>query len=118
MNKSKKTTIILYSIIAVLVIVSIVFLLLPKQKEGVHAVIQVGNTIVEDIALEKAEDSVFSIEEKTGLPIEFEIKDHAIRFFHSNCPDQICVHSGFLKEDLDIASCLPNKTLLFIEARD
>ena len=52
--------------------------------------------------------------EETGLPITFQIKDHAIRFLESNCPDKVCIHTGFLKNDLDVACCLPNQTTVLI----
>ena len=42
------------------------------------------------------------------------MQDHAIRFLSSNCPDKVCVNTGFLREDLQVATCLPNRTTLFL----
>ena len=35
------------------------------------------------------------------------IKDGAVRFSHSDCPDQLCVHSGALKTEGAAAACVP-----------
>ena len=57
-------------------------------------------------------DRVFSVE---GVPnVRFEIIEHRIRFSHSDCPDQICVRSGFLRSPNQSAACLPNHMVLII----
>ena len=52
--------------------------------------------------------------DETGLEITFQVQDHAIRFLSSDCPDKVCVNTGFLREDLQVATCLPNRTTLFL----
>lgn len=42
------------------------------------------------------------------------MQDHAIRFLSSDCPDKVCVNTGFLREDLQVVTCLPNRTTLFL----
>ena len=61
-------------------------------------------------------NGTISLLENTGVAIILEIKDHQIRFSHSDCPDQICVHMGFLKNDTDSAICMPNQTAIFIRS--
>lgn len=117
MDKNKKTALLLYGTLGVLVIASLVFLLRPPSVGGTVAVVQVGNKVVAELALDSADDEVFSIESKTGLPITFEVKDHAIRFLDSDCPDKVCVKAGYLQRDMDIASCLPNKTVLTVSEK-
>lgn len=114
MDKGKKTALLLYGALGILVIAALIFLLRPATTVGRLAVIQVGNEVVAELELDTADDEVFSIEDKTGLPITFEVKDHAIRFLDSDCPDKVCVNAGFLHRDMDIASCLPNKTVLSV----
>ncbi|MEG0853230.1 MAG: NusG domain II-containing protein [Angelakisella sp.] len=118
MDKNKKIALLLYGILAVLVIASVAFLLRPQSDGGTIATIQVGRDKIMEIALDTAKDGTISIQEETGLPITFEVKDHAIRFLDSDCPDKVCVHSGFLKRDMDIASCLPNNTVLTVSVED
>jgi hypothetical protein len=38
-----------------------------------------------------------------------------IRFEKSDCPNQICVHTGWLTKYGDIAVCMPNKAIISIE---
>lgn len=61
-------------------------------------------------------DSRFSVAE---LPeIEFEVRDGAAAFVRSNCPDQVCVNTGWLRISGDFAACLPNEVLLVIPVED
>lgn len=38
-----------------------------------------------------------------------------IKFEEANCPDKICVHTGWLTNNGDLAVCMPNKVLVCIE---
>ena len=61
-------------------------------------------------------DAVFSL---PGHPaVQFEVRNRSCAFVHSDCPDQICVHSGFLRAPGQSASCLPNRITLRIERAD
>ena len=56
------------------------------------------------------ENQIFSVDER----VVFEIKDGQIAFIESDCPNQICVGTGFLGRSGQMAACLPNNILLFI----
>ena len=105
---------ILWLVIALALGASLLWLARPQTGERVVASITVGDKTVRTVDLTKAKDQEFSILEETGLPITFQIKDHAIRFLESDCPDKVCINTGFLKNDLDVACCLPNQTAIFI----
>lgn len=119
MNKPSKEHLskyILYGVLAAGLLGCAAFVLRPQQTGSLTAVIQVGDQVIQRIDLGDAQqEESFSILDQTGLPITFEIRDHAIRFLDSDCPDKVCVKSGFLKNDMDIASCLPNQTILTVE---
>lgn len=61
----------------------------------------------------------------SGARQEYPFGDHAqirilvengrARFSASDCPDQLCVHSGWLNAPNRTAACLPNRCLLYIE---
>jgi len=54
-----------------------------------------------------------------SLPnVVFEILNNEIAFIESDCPDQICVHSGFVGRTGQAVACLPNRVLLLIIASD
>lgn len=58
------------------------------------------------------EPRIFSID---GLPqVVFEVKDGAIAFIRSDCPDRICVNTGRLDRAGQLAACLPNRVSLRI----
>ena len=59
-----------------------------------------------------------SLQTKFSLPdipnITFEVKNNSIAFIHSDCPDKICVNTGFISHAGSSAACLPNKTVVRI----
>ena len=48
--------------------------------------------------------------------IRFRIKNHAIAFIDSDCPDKVCVHTGYLRNPGQSAACLPNRVSIHIVA--
>ena len=65
------------------------------------------------ITIDLSKDRELVIE---SLPmLRFEVRGGAIAFVESDCPDQICVHSGFLHRPGHTAACLPNRVSLHIE---
>ena len=44
----------------------------------------------------------------------FEVRDGQIAFVKSDCPDQICVRTGFIHRSGQMAACLPNGLVLFL----
>ena len=44
--------------------------------------------------------------------------DGRIRFEKSDCPDKVCVHSGWLRRSGEVAACLPNGFVLKIVLPD
>lgn len=110
MKKRKKDIMIL------LVIVGLIFLSLGinyiffQDRGDIYCEIYVDGELVETVDL--TVDKQFSIAERPE--IVFEIKDHAIAFIESDCPDKVCVHSGYLGHTGQSASCLPNKTTIRI----
>lgn len=67
---------------------------------------------VKTIRLDK--DSIFKIGEAPGM--EFEVRDSRIAAVHSDCPDKICVKSGFIKHAGQKIVCLPNRVVVSIDA--
>jgi hypothetical protein len=119
MTKETKLRVALWAAAGLLVAASLWWLLWPRSVKGhIIATITVGDEVVRTLDLNEAPDQEFSILDDTGLPITFQVKDHAIRFLDSDCPDKICINTGFLREDLQVATCLPNRTTLFLSAAE
>jgi hypothetical protein len=54
-----------------------------------------------------------------GLPaVEIAVRDGAVGFVRSDCPDKICVHTGFLSIPGQSAVCLPNRVVVRIVAHE
>lgn len=91
-------------------------LYLPRPGDPV-AVLSVDGQTLRVVDLDRAEDGVFSIRPETGRAVEFEIQNGAIRFLSSDCPDQVCVHAGWVARPGERAVCMPNRTALVCYAR-
>ena len=52
--------------------------------------------------------------ESDSVQVTFSPNAGAARFISSDCPDQICVHAGWLYLPGQIAVCVPNRTSLLI----
>ncbi len=81
-----------------------------SSKDGLTALIYVNNELVMTIDLENAPNRRFALKENPD--VVFEIKDGAIAFVESSCPDKICIGNGFLSRGGQIAVCLPNQIIL------
>lgn len=77
-------------------------------KNSQTAEILYDNTVIETVSLDK--DRTFSLDKFPN--IVFEIKDGSIAFIQSDCPDKVCVHTGFINKTGQTAVCLPNKIIL------
>ena len=97
-------------IICILLAALSFYMLMGKNSNRPAAVISINGTVAATYPLE--EDCIFEIEELPG--VVFEIKNHSAAFVHSNCPDKVCVNTGFLTSSDQKAVCLPNKAVLTI----
>ena len=64
-----------------------------------------------------AENKVLKMKGTAGIS-ELEIKDGRIRFNRSPCPNQICVHAGWLQYGGEFAACLPNRVAVEVVANN
>ncbi len=78
--------------------------------------IKSGGELLYTIDLSKAEDCEFDIEYE-GRVNTVEIKDHMIRVSDADCPDKICVDTGWIGGDRKSVPivCLPNRLVIEFE---
>ena len=50
--------------------------------------------------------------------IIFGVKNHAIAFIVSDCPDKVCVRTGYINRAGQTAACLPNRVIIRILSSD
>ena len=79
---------------------------------GAQAVVSVAQGETRRISL--AQDGVYQIE-GAPFPVTLEVKDGAIRFVDSQCPDHICENYGWLSREHDQAICAPGGVVVTIE---
>ena len=65
-----------------------------------------------DIDLREDGDYTFS---SNGYEIHLQVRDGAVAFVDSPCPDHLCEQFGQLSEVYDWAACLPAQAMLSIE---
>lgn len=49
-----------------------------------------------------------------GIHFDLLFKDGKVRFVKSDCPDKVCVQTGFISKSGQIAACIPAKVLVRI----
>ena len=74
-------------------------------EKGTYAMVAIdGTAVTYEISLDT--DCVHTISEGKFVAT-LEVKDGAIRFINSQCPDHLCEGFGFIKDEDDMAVCMP-----------
>jgi hypothetical protein len=104
-------------IIGAVLVIALLFFLFNKYKvskldtDNLYIVINVDGTVYEKVSFDEEKE----IEVKTDFGTNIvKVHDHGVEMTHANCPDQICVKTGFVTEsDIPIV-CLPNRVYVEI----
>ncbi len=110
----KKTDLII--ILAIVLVAFSVFLLYNSfySSENVTAYIYHKDKVLREIDLPTFPPEVFSFDENKNVVFEIH-EDKSISFRASDCPDQVCVHTGKLHVHGENAACLPNEFFIRLE---
>ena len=103
----KKVLIVLTCIAIIISTVFIILSLKPTSK----ARLTIDGVIVKEFDLNHDCTQNFK---SFGADITVQVKDGAIRVSYSDCPDKICVNTGYIKSITQTAVCLPNRAVLEI----
>jgi len=113
----KKGDIILIALLLTVAVGTIIGMIVFKS-DGAYteriAVIRQGNNVLKEIKLSeigKSERITVGGNYKNIILIE----NGKIRFEESTCPDKVCVKTGWLANEGDMAVCLPNQVIVKIE---
>ncbi|WP_058486812.1 NusG domain II-containing protein [Defluviitalea phaphyphila] len=109
-------------IIIILITISLLFLgiyrFINKGDKLIAKIIQ-DQEVIKVIDLDKVEEpKEWTIENEEGHHNTIRVEKGRIRFIEADCPDLVCVNSGWLSKPGDIAVCIPNKILIRIEGKD
>ena len=77
------------------------------------ATIYHANVLVEEVALEVDRDI-----ELADVGMRLEVREGRIRVVESDCPQQVCVHAGWIRRGRQVIACVPNKVLITIESSE
>ena len=83
------------------------YLLLGRQT-GSYVMISKDNEEIGTYSLK--DDRVIDVGDGNRLGI----KDGAAPVLYADCPDQICVHTGWIDQEHDMIVCMPNKVVVQI----
>lgn len=118
MKPVSKAQLFVAAALALLVLASAGFLIYRQThpaEPSMSAVISVDGVDVAVIDLsEDAEPYEIDLDARLGVGVVLEVRAHEIHFKSSTCPDQICVHAGWLRRDMDIAVCMPNRVSVVV----
>lgn len=112
----KKGDIFLIIIILLIVTFSFIFTRVIRESANTHkiAVIKQGDKVIKEVDLDE-------IKEPQRLEIQGEynlivlVERGRIRFEKSNCPDKLCVKTGWISKPGDTAVCLPGRSIIKIK---
>lgn len=112
---SKKDFLLIAVLLLIAVVMSLFFFL--SQKGGrTQAVLSIDGKTVASYDLSTMENQLIDLQELYGVPVLLEVKDHAICFKQSQCPDHICENYGYISRETETAVCMPNRTVLNIHS--
>ncbi len=115
---ASKAQLFVVTALAVLVLASAGFLIyrqLRPAEPAMSAVVSVRGVDVCVVDLSKdMEPYDIDLDALLGVGVVLEVREHEIHFKSSTCPDQICVHAGWLWRDMDIAVCMPNQVSIMV----
>lgn len=115
----KKGDILLITSILAIVIIGFIVLKYARNDVLVHniAIVKQDNVVIRTINLDEVREP-----ERMKVPGYYDetilIEKGRIRFEEANCPDHVCVRTGWLSKPGDIAVCLPNHTIIKIEGQN
>lgn len=112
----KKNDILLIGIIIVISLVALLLFNVLGKGDHIIAVVIQDNKVIERIDLSTVKESR-TITVSGDYHNIIKVEKDRIRFEKSDCPEQICVNTGWLTKYGDIAVCMPNKTIIDIEKK-
>ncbi len=112
---SKKDLLLIVFILLIAAVMSL-FFFLTQNGDGVQAVLSINGRNVAIYDLASMEDQLIDLQDQYGVPVLLEIKNHAICFKESQCPDHICENYGYISRETETAVCMPNRTVLSIHS--
>ena len=78
----------------------------PAKGSGLQAVVDFGDGVTETLPLAQDHDYLYEVGDYI---VHLQVKDGAIAFLDSQCPDHVCEQFGWLDKDGAWAACVPRR---------
>lgn len=103
-------------VVLVIVIASVVMIIsyYKNDTDEKYAVITQNSVVLKEIRLDLVKEPI-TIDYGGEYPGEIVAENGKIRFVHAECPDQVCVKTGWITRPGQIAVCLPAGVVVKIE---
>ncbi|NLW91460.1 MAG: NusG domain II-containing protein [Syntrophomonadaceae bacterium] len=88
-----------------------------NSKQDLVAEIIRNGQIIQKVDLNKVKNPKY-ITLKNGIKITILAEKGRIRVLHADCPNKICVKTGWLSQPGDMAICVPSDTIVVIDVPD
>ncbi|MBQ5760502.1 MAG: NusG domain II-containing protein [Clostridia bacterium] len=82
-------------------------------KDGKTAVVTLDGIVLAEIDLSRVETS-YTIEAEGNCHNTIEFDRGRVRVSHADCPDQVCVDTGWIEDGTVPIVCLPNRLVIEI----
>ena len=87
----------------------------PAKGSGLQAVVDFGDGVTETLTLAQDHDYLYEVGDYV---VHLQVKDGAIAFLDSQCPDHVCEQFGWLSQKDAWAACVPAGVYVQLYAAD
>ena len=85
------------------------------KGSGLQAVVDFGDGITETLPLDTDHDYLYDVGDYV---VHLQVKDGAVAFLDSQCPDHVCEQFGWLSEQDAWAACVPAGVYVTVQAAE
>lgn len=108
---------VLYVVIGSLALILFLVFSSHSLDANKRAVLTMGETVMLVLSEEQLQEGGIREIEANGYHYQLVYEDGRIRFAQADCPDQICVRTGWISRPGQIAACVPGRLILKIEGQ-
>ncbi len=102
-------------ILAAAVLLFVLYRAGTRRAEALEAVVDFGDGIIETLPLDEDHDYLYDV---GNYVVHLQVKDGAVAFLDSQCPDHVCEQFGWLSEKDAWAACVPAGVYVKVEAAE
>lgn len=111
-RKKRKADVILIALLLVFCVVIFGAIQIFVKKDGAVAVVKVDGNIVEKLDLKR--ENITEVSGYDGGVNKIEVKDGKVRMMSADCPDELCVKTGWISKTGETIVCLPHRVVVEI----